>query len=91
MTEYVLDGEKMRTKKEAHAHIAETLGFPGYYGSNLDALFDVLSEMRTHKIRVVLKNGAAMREGLGAYAELLVSCFDEAFVTHGGAMFVEEV
>lgn len=90
MTEYILDGEKMRTKKEAHEHIAAVLGFPEYYGHNLDALFDVLSERRRQSIKVVLTNGAAMREGLGAYGELLVSCFEEAFVCHGGALFTEE-
>ena len=36
---------KVRTKKELMELIGQELGFPEYYGKNLDALYDCLSEI----------------------------------------------
>jgi ribonuclease inhibitor len=40
-----LDGKKMTDRKTAHEYIASKLSFPDYYGKNLDALADCLSEI----------------------------------------------
>ena len=40
-----LDGKKMTDRKTAHEYIAARLSFPDYYGKNLDALADCLSEI----------------------------------------------
>ena len=72
-----LDGRKMDTRALAHRHIAAALGFPDYYGANLDALHDCLGDMPP--TRVVLKHPQAMRNALGSYALELVRVFrDEA-------------
>ena len=39
-----LDASKMKTRSEAHPYLKEKLSFPEYYGGNLDALYDVLTE-----------------------------------------------
>ena len=39
----VLDFKYFETPADVHEYLAEKLGFPAYYGRNLDALFDVLS------------------------------------------------
>lgn len=41
-----LDGTYMCTKKEAHEYLQEQLHLPEYYGKNLDALHDCLTEMQ---------------------------------------------
>ncbi len=38
-----LDGELI--KKDGHDYLAEALNFPDYYGKNLDALYDCLTEI----------------------------------------------
>ena len=41
----VLDALQMQQKEAAHAYLKEMFGFPEYYGKNLDALYDCLSDM----------------------------------------------
>lgn len=41
----VLEGSRMTDRADAHAHIAEVLAFPDWYGGNLDALWDLLTEL----------------------------------------------
>ena len=40
-----LDIKRMREKDEAHDYIKRMLGFPEYYGKNLDALYDCLTSL----------------------------------------------
>ena len=43
MKQIILDFIKFNTKEEIHEYLSEKLGFPEYYGRNLDALYDILS------------------------------------------------
>ncbi|AMD16613.1 ribonuclease inhibitor [Methanobrevibacter sp. YE315] len=38
-----LDGKMI--KKDGHDYLMKALNFPEYYGKNLDALYDILTEM----------------------------------------------
>lgn len=49
---YVLDAMKMKTKTEAHPYLKEMLELPEYYGGNLDALYDCLSELENVEIEI---------------------------------------
>lgn len=40
----VLDARCMNEKEEAHAYLKEQMQLPEYYGKNLDALYDCLTE-----------------------------------------------
>ena len=40
---YELDGQQLHDRSAAHAYLQETLGFPDWYGRNLDALSDMLT------------------------------------------------
>ena len=46
MKKVILDGEQLCNRENAHTYLQEMLGFPEYYGKNLDALYDCLTELQ---------------------------------------------
>lgn len=48
----VLDALCMDEKEQAHRYLKEKLGLPDYCGSNLDALYDCLTEKEEMEIEV---------------------------------------
>jgi ribonuclease inhibitor len=62
----VLNGRKMRTRAQAHAHLSKKLKLPRWYGRNLDALCDCLGEIGTPTV-LVLRHAGALKKNLGAY------------------------
>lgn len=58
MTRWMLDGGRLRTLEEVHASFIDSGLAPEHYGSNLDALFDVLT---TVSAEVYLRNLPAVR------------------------------
>ena len=62
----LIDLENVHTKDDLHDLLAETLHFPDYYGRNLDALFDLLTE--PHEMwNMTFKNTASAKSALGEY------------------------
>ena len=41
----ILEGKAMTDRPAAHSHLAERLDLPVWYGRNLDALYDLLTEI----------------------------------------------
>lgn len=72
-----LDCREMRSKREAHEYIAQTLGFPGYYGKNLDALYDCLTEFCRDTL-IVVRYASALEASLGEYGTNLLNTFKDA-------------
>lgn len=62
---YELDGREMTTREALHAHLAQQLPLPDWYGRNLDALYDALTEMGGGVI--VLQHTSALLDSLGEY------------------------
>ena len=77
MTPVILDGREMTSREAAHRHIASVLGFPEWYGGNLDALADC----------VVLTEPEAMLEALGGYGQKIIDIFRENASHKGGCGF----
>ncbi len=73
--EFELDCAQMTDRESAHEYIAKTLEFPDYYGKNLDALFDCLTDMG--ECSIVFTNLDAL-EMLGDYSGALLAVFEEA-------------
>ena len=46
MKEIIVDCTAVRCAKQFHRVLAEKLGFPEWYGGNLDALYDCLTDLR---------------------------------------------
>ncbi len=72
-----LDGKKMTDRKTAHEYIAKKLGFPEYYGNNLDALHDCLCEIGEETC-VSLINSDEFIENLGAYHKGFIRVFEDS-------------
>ena len=72
---YILDGKKMVSREETHQYLKETFGFPDYYGKNLDALHDCLTEMGEMEVEFI--NEEDMLAALGRYGEKLLQVLDE--------------
>ncbi len=53
--EHTIDCAQIHTTADLHRILAETLHFPAYYGNNLDALFDCLTDI-SEKTHLILKN-----------------------------------
>lgn len=64
MQTVTLYGAEINGKAALHAAIARQLRFPDWYGANLDALHDLLTERR-QPLRVLVLGRAALRESLG--------------------------
>jgi len=45
MKKITLDFENISNKEEMHQYLAEKFEFPDYYGKNLDALFECLTDI----------------------------------------------
>ena len=50
----ILDGKCMRDFESAHDYLSRVLRLPEYYGRNLDALYDCLSEFFTDDSIIIL-------------------------------------
>ncbi len=48
-----LDALRLQKKEDAHKYLREALSFPEYYGENLDALHDCLTELDDVVIELV--------------------------------------
>ena len=72
-----LDCRKMTDKQATHAYLKRMLRLPEYYGSNLDALYDVLTE-RGEQTELVLIHWRELGAQLGGYGASLLETLREA-------------
>lgn len=61
-----IDCSPIHSREDLHRVLAEALRFPSWYGKNLDALYDALSEITA---RVHLQNWPAAEAALGNYGK----------------------
>ena len=59
-----LDGEKIASAADLHRAFAGALDFPDYYGKNLDALHDCLTDV-TEPVTVIAVHTAQLKEHMG--------------------------
>ncbi len=71
-----IDCAALRDREAAHAYLAGALSLPEWYGGNLDALYDCLTELGP--CRIVLSGAAALRRAGGYGAKILAVLEDAA-------------
>jgi ribonuclease inhibitor len=71
-------GTEMTTRQALHAHLKERLGFPDYYGENLDALWDCLRADVDLPITIQWLDFSNSQRALGDYADRTLETFREA-------------
>lgn len=78
----IINGKRMDSREHAHAHLVRRLHLPQYYGRNLDALSDCLSEIG-RPTTILVRNAASLRESLGDYGSRLLAVLDDAAKKNG--------
>jgi ribonuclease inhibitor len=83
MTKIFLEGLLVKSEKDLHSQLALALEFPSYYGKNLDALWDCLSDyaisLKGQSVDLVIRNSDHVRKTVGPdYLEKVIACFTEA-------------
>ncbi len=76
MKEFILDGAAVTGREDLHSMLAAGLDLPSWYGGNLDALYDCLTDLGEITIR--LQNWQALEETLGSYAGKLLRVLRDA-------------
>ena len=73
----LIDGAAIATRDELHDALKRQLALPDWYGRNLDALYDCLTDLHEDTdIRLVHADG--LSEHLGAYAGVLQTVLRDA-------------
>lgn len=67
----------MKTREKAHAHIARRLSFPEYYGKNLDALHDLLTE-RSEETEIIIKGSEKLSTAMNGYGQSIIDVMLDA-------------
>ena len=75
MSTVILNGAKLMDRDTAHPYLARMLDLPAWYGANLDALYDCLTERGG---TIVLLGADALRCAGGYGAKILATLEDAA-------------
>lgn len=89
MIELVLDGAEIKTREDVHCCFAETLHFPKWYGANLDALYDCLTDFQ-EDVRILFLHRELLEERLGIYAEKLQRVLVDASAENSHLKILQE-
>ena len=73
----VLDGDKISSREELHRLMEAVLDFPEWYGGNLDALYDCLTELM-EEVDIQVLHMRALEERLGDYTGKLLRVLKDA-------------
>lgn len=77
MKKVILDCSLVETSAGLHLQLSELLNLPEYYGNNLDALADCLSEVHP-PVCLALENAQALEDHLGDYAQRFLRVLEQA-------------
>ena len=89
MKKIVLDGKKFIDSRTTHKILKNTFKFPDYYGENLDAFWDCITDhaidcLHDGPEKIIWKNFNLSRENIGDEADMLLECLNDASEQYGG-------
>lgn len=79
----ILDGKEIQNQEILHDILTDSLQFPYWYGRNLDALYDCLTDMQ-EEAEIQFLHEDILKEHLGAYAESLTKAVRMAAEENAG-------
>ena len=82
MKHCILDGNVIETREQLHAALQRDLELPEWYGRNLDALYDCLTDSH-EAISIEIRNRDALTAHLGRYAAALEHVLRDAAGENG--------
>lgn len=77
MREVYVKGAEFESAGEVHGFLARELGFPAYYGGNLDALFDVLTDI-SRPVRIILEMTGVKEERMREFFRRMAQVMEDA-------------
>lgn len=89
METIVIDGAGLASRAAVHDYLFARLGLPDYYGRNLDALYDCLTE-RPGPIRLLVRGLPDLEAALGGYAAALWETLEAAARENPGLEVVRQ-
>jgi len=84
-----LDGLQMQDRAAAHDHLKVQLQLPDYYGRNLDALYDLLTEYG-QPLEITFSNEGVLTDLLGDYGNMLMQTIRDAAESNPALTLIEE-
>lgn len=83
--EYIIDLAGVEDRGELHERIAQSLSLPGWYGRNLDALYDVLTDpVFGNDCRICFKGCSGFESSMAGYFGTLWKLCEAACEEHSG-------
>ncbi|MGN0465738.1 MAG: barstar family protein [Lachnospiraceae bacterium] len=87
MRQFILDAKYMTNREMSHKYIAKQLSFPTYYGHNLDALYDMLTDI-CELTTIILKHSELLEEQLGSsYSKLFIEVLKDSAMENNFLIF----
>jgi len=77
MTRLEIDLSRIETAHDIHALFSEALGFPGWYGHNWDAFWDLISSEHPLPEQLIIRGLEQVERNLPWEAEKMLACFEE--------------
>ena len=78
--EVQLDFHSIEDREQLHKYLKQELKLPDYYGNNLDALHDCLTEKGDIRT-ITIHHFDSLEEKLGGYAGILFQVFSDVGIT----------
>lgn len=89
MKTIVIDGSYMTDKETAYAYLSKRLGFPPYFGKNLDALYDMLT-VPCEQRQLIIYNKKLILVSLGSYGQRILDTMRDATRVNGNLYYAED-